>query len=84
MVPKDKFGEWEASLSNDEKNVLDEAADMNERTILGIDCVEYSRAMGHDEGMFEYCDDMLEDEDPYDVWERMMGNLPEGATYIYI
>jgi hypothetical protein len=82
-IPKDSFEDWEKSLSKVEKELLDEVGGRSTQIILGIECVEISRAMGHSEGMFDYID-VEGDECLCEIWEEMMEKLPEKATYIYI
>ena len=90
MIPKESFKEWEESLSKIEKELLETAGYQEEKTILGIECIEISRALGHDQGIFDYTDfdcyeyGENEDENPYEIWNNMMANLPEKGTYIYI
>jgi hypothetical protein len=85
MIPKDSFEEWEKSLSKVEKELLNEVGERSTRIILGIECVEISRALGYG-GMFDYVDyiDVEGDECLGEIWEEMMEKLPEKATYIYI
>jgi len=82
IIPENKYEDWYNSLSTISKEVIDNIGDKITREVLGQQVVMISKAMGHDEYMFENVN--IDFTDIYNLWDKIISNTPSGTSYINI